>query len=225
MTVNHGVLGSSPSWGAICGQLVKWLNTPPFHGGIHGFEFHTGHQVDKIACVKQVFLCIYFIFFVIIRIDVEDYMNKKIIIISIFMVLTLAFGAINAKAYEVKSFDDPKVVDGSNVDSSCNGIFTPEALDLIDEILGYFRILAPIVLILMIAVDFGLAVMSSDAKDDAMKKAISRAVRRGIAAILVFLVPTIVKVLLQLDGVKSAIQTDPSCGLSAPRIVENEYNI
>ena len=44
-TVNQGVLGSSPSWGAIYfGQLVKWLNTPPFHGGIHGFEFHTGHQ-------------------------------------------------------------------------------------------------------------------------------------------------------------------------------------
>ena len=26
------------------GQLVKWLNTLPFHGSIHGFEFHTGHQ-------------------------------------------------------------------------------------------------------------------------------------------------------------------------------------
>ena len=26
------------------GQLVKWLNTPPFHGGIHGFESRTCHH-------------------------------------------------------------------------------------------------------------------------------------------------------------------------------------
>lgn len=25
--------------------LVKWLNTPPSQGGIHGFETHTGYQV------------------------------------------------------------------------------------------------------------------------------------------------------------------------------------
>ena len=121
-----------------------------------------------------------------------------LIIISIMMVLALVFGSVNAKAYEVKSFDDPKVVDGSNVVNSCNGIFTPEALDLIDELLGYFRILAPVVLILMIAVDFGIAVMSADAKDDAMKKAVSRTVRRVIAAILVFLVPTIVGLVMNL---------------------------
>lgn len=24
--------------------LVKWLNTPPSQGGIHGFETHTGYQ-------------------------------------------------------------------------------------------------------------------------------------------------------------------------------------
>ena len=43
--VNRQVTGSSPVSGAIVdGVLVKWLNTPPFHGGIHGFESRTRHH-------------------------------------------------------------------------------------------------------------------------------------------------------------------------------------
>ena len=41
--VNRVVAGSSPACGAT-GPLVKWLNTPPFHGGIQGFESPTGHH-------------------------------------------------------------------------------------------------------------------------------------------------------------------------------------
>ena len=33
MTVNHRVVGSSPTGGAIYGPLVKWPKTPPSHGG------------------------------------------------------------------------------------------------------------------------------------------------------------------------------------------------
>jgi hypothetical protein len=45
MTVNHGVVGSSPTWGAIkCGPLEKWFNSHAFHACIHGFESRTGHQ-------------------------------------------------------------------------------------------------------------------------------------------------------------------------------------
>ena len=29
----------------IYGLLVKWLNTLPSQGNIHGFEFHTGHHI------------------------------------------------------------------------------------------------------------------------------------------------------------------------------------
>ena len=45
--VNRQVVGPSPTSSAIFfGQLVKWLNTPPFHGGIHGSESRTGHQFE-----------------------------------------------------------------------------------------------------------------------------------------------------------------------------------
>ena len=48
--VNRQVTGSSPVSGAICiGKLVKRLNTPPFHGGIHGFESRTCHHSGSLA--------------------------------------------------------------------------------------------------------------------------------------------------------------------------------
>ena len=44
--VNRSVVGSSPTVGAI-GHMEKRLNSPPFHGGIHGFESHYGHQLTN----------------------------------------------------------------------------------------------------------------------------------------------------------------------------------
>ena len=32
----------------IYGLLVKWLNTLPSQGNIHGFEFHTGHHIFEL---------------------------------------------------------------------------------------------------------------------------------------------------------------------------------
>jgi len=149
-------------------------------------------------------------------------MNKKLIIISLIVVMTLIIGIKPVTAESRRVFDEPTVVDGSAAGNSCDGLFTPEALEIIDELLGYFRILAPIVLILMIGVDFASAVIGGNEKEDAMKKATSRTIRRAIAAVLVFLVPTIVKAILQLDGVRDTIVSDPNCGLSSPRIVEYE---
>lgn len=36
--------------------LVKWLNTPPSQGGIHGFETHTGYQVISRIVFTILFL-------------------------------------------------------------------------------------------------------------------------------------------------------------------------
>ena len=52
--VNRFVTGSSPVSGAIVsGRLVKRLNTPPFHGGIHGFESRTYHHFKNIGPLAQ----------------------------------------------------------------------------------------------------------------------------------------------------------------------------
>lgn len=150
--------------------------------------------------------------------------NKILLVLSIFIFL-FALQPKVANAETRKVFDDPQVIEGSDTDASCNGIFTPEALELIDECLGYFRILAPVVLILMIAVDFFTAVIGMEppgGRDEAMRKAVSRTTKRIIAAILLFLIPTLVKVLLSMDGIKGTIVSDPNCGLLSNTIEETE---
>ena len=96
--------------------------------------------------------------------------------------------------------------------TSCDNIFTPDALNIINEVLSYFRILAPVVLILMIAVDlFGMMISKDVTRDRQQIHYVGRITRRIIAAILIFLVPTLVTVLLNLNGVKDVLQADPLC--------------
>ena len=45
--------------------------------------------------------------------------------------------------------------------ASCNSMFTPEALDIIKEILSWFSILAPILLIVLVSIDYAKAMMST----------------------------------------------------------------
>ena len=40
----------------INGLLVKWLNTLPSQGKIHGFEFHTGHHFNYKDLISLFFL-------------------------------------------------------------------------------------------------------------------------------------------------------------------------
>ena len=65
------------------------------------------------------------------------------------------------------------------------------------QVLGYvvmvFKIVIPLLLIIFGMVDLGKAVVSSD--DKAISKAVSQLVRRFIAAVVLFFVPTIVSAL------------------------------
>lgn len=98
-------------------------------------------------------------------------------------------------------------------DDNCNGLLTVEAMDFLNEIIGYIRIFVPILLILLGAVDFGTAVLSQD--QDALKKSGSKFVKRCIVAVAIFFVPTLVKLILSLPGIKDniVIVDDPTCGL------------
>ncbi|MBO5095458.1 MAG: hypothetical protein J6B98_01095 [Bacilli bacterium] len=62
------------------------------------------------------------------------------------------------------------------------------------QILGWclliIKIVVPILLIVMGSIDFGKAVISSD--DNAIKGAISILIKRAIAAVVVFFIPTII---------------------------------
>ncbi len=145
---------------------------------------------------------------------------KKKIFLSLFIIMLLFSFITRAKAIsfsESRHLESENIIEtDGNLSPNCGGVFTPEALDLISEVLGYFRILAPAVLILMIAIDFSSAVIgqySPKEKQDEMQIATSKIVKRSLAAIGLFLVPTIVRLLINLPGVRDAIQIsdDPLC--------------
>ena len=149
-------------------------------------------------------------------------MKRKPLLLIFIAVLLFSVIIIRPEARTIRSYSDNSsnkevvnIIEGNKVDDTCGGIFTPEALDIISELLNYFRILTPAVLIVMIGADLTSIVMSSErmpgGKDDSVRRATSRIVRRLIAAVLLFLVPTIIKVALNLDGVKEAITLDSNC--------------
>jgi hypothetical protein len=143
-------------------------------------------------------------------------MKSKPIILIVLVAMLFMLGLSNAKAETIKRFNDeePEIVEGGDVSVSCGGVFTQDAIDLIKEVLGYFRILAPAVLIVMIGVDLVTAVISMEympGKDDSMRKAMSKIFLRVIAAILLFFIPTILNIILGLDGVKDKLVISEDC--------------
>ena len=71
-----------------------------------------------------------------------------------------------------------------------------EIKDMLNEILTIVRIVVPILIILLGSIDFAKAVIAG--KEDKMKKAQSDFVKRVIAGVAVFLVPTIVDIIMWL---------------------------
>lgn len=156
-------------------------------------------------------------------------MKKNILFLFLIFFILCINIKVSALDYRI-SYDnefntDFNIISGGEVSVDCNGIFTKEALDLISDILGWFRILAPVALIVLVAVDFGQAVLSQD--NDALKKASSKVIKRAIATVALFFIPTFVRVLINLPGVRSSIQIpeDPLCGTMKSVITENDLNI
>lgn len=87
--------------------------------------------------------------------------------------------------------------EGFNQSIGCDSIFSNEEGTLgwmINTILNYVKILGPILVVLLSSIDFIKAVVGTDEK--AMKEAQSKLVIRLVAALALFLVPTLVQLLL-----------------------------
>lgn len=126
-------------------------------------------------------------------------MNRKfrlIILTAIF-----AFFPIIVNAEEL--------FDSTEIEVTCDGIFTPEALEIIRTALSWFRILAPIALIILVAVDFANAVISQD--KDLLAKATSKVVKRALATLGVIFTPTMIIALSKIAYVDSILSSDPLC--------------
>lgn len=84
---------------------------------------------------------------------------------------------------------------GSAISESCSGILSPSFVDLIEEILGYIRIIVPILVIVLGTLDFTKAVFAEE--KDELSKATSKFTKRCIMAVVVFFVPTILSFLVK----------------------------
>ena len=87
--------------------------------------------------------------------------------------------------------------------SNCGGL--GPIINLIKGIFNIIKIIVPIILIVMGAIDLTKAVMASDDKE--IKAATSKLIKRTIAAVAVFFIVTLVDVVMQLVS-NSAEDTD-----------------
>ena len=94
------------------------------------------------------------------------------------------------KEYNDSTYSIPE----SNKEYTCSGLLDPELKEIIQLALKWTRIIAPIALILLVSVDFAQVVISND--KDATQKAISKAIKRGIAALVLFFIPLIVSIVI-----------------------------
>ncbi len=97
---------------------------------------------------------------------------------------------------------------GGNITLNCEGILGDELLSIIDEIFGYVKIAAPILLLLLGSVDFGQAVLLDD--KEALKKAGSKFIKRAIICVAIFFVPTVLSYILHFID---KVGVDPLCGI------------
>lgn len=157
--------------------------------------------------------------------------RKLLMIFSSIFLFFVSFAKVDALLIESNlRFDNTNgfninYMDGDEIGSvDCSGIFTPEAVELIREVLGYFMVLGPVVLLLMSAVDFGGAVISQD--NDALKKATGKTVKRALATVGLFLVPFLIRLVLGFPAVKEVIEiSDPLCGTMSSIVHEEQLII
>lgn len=109
---------------------------------------------------------------------------------------------------------------GTNIvfaaDMNCTELFgskgDPNSIRyLVNEILKYPKIIAPILIIVLGSLDFAKAAIAS--KEDEMRKAQSTFVKRVIAGVVVFLVPIIIDILMGFADIVWAGLGYTSCGL------------
>lgn len=78
---------------------------------------------------------------------------------------------------------------------------------LLKKLLDYLKILGPMIVLVMSSIDFIKALLASD--DESMQKAYKKLITRLVLALLLFFIPELVELLLEIFG----FMTDPLCGL------------
>ena len=153
-------------------------------------------------------------------------MKKRINILFLIFVGLISFSSFNVSAksisYQANSNQIITTINdyfliADNTDNNndvqydqeleCEGLLgDPDSEDsvawFIVKILDYLRLLGPLMVLVLSSLDFAKAILMSD--DESLKKAQSNLITRLILAALLFVLPTLIEVLLDIFGITSS---------------------
>ena len=128
-------------------------------------------------------------------------MTKRIMFFTFIIIMLLIVSPINTFAYSMTQVMD------------CEGTLLGSTADpnsvawLLQQIFTFVKVIGPILVVVLSSVDFIKVIAKGD--DDAMAKAQKKLFTRLVLAVLLFLIPTLVEVLLDLFG----LTTNSTCGI------------
>lgn len=151
-------------------------------------------------------------------------MKKRINILLLIFIGLISFSSFNVSAKSTINpitFDSEIAVISDSINSNsevavisslkdnkeCKGILgNPDNEDSVAwflvKILNYLRLLGPLMVLVLSSLDFAKAILTSD--DESLKKAQSSLITRLILAALLFVLPTLIEVLLDIFGFTSS---------------------
>lgn len=151
-------------------------------------------------------------------------MKKRINILLLIFIGLISFSSFNVSAKSTINpitFDSEIAVISDSINSNsevavisslkdnkeCKGILgNPDNEDSVAwflvKILNYLRLLGPLMVLVLSSLDFAKAILTSD--DESLKKAQSSLITRLILAALLFVLPTLIEVILDIFGFTSS---------------------
>ena len=151
-------------------------------------------------------------------------MKKRINILFLIFIGLISFSSFNVSAKSTINpitFDSKMAVISDSINSNsvvavisslkdnkeCKGILgNPDNEDSVAwflvKILNYLRLLGPLMVLVLSSLDFAKAILTSD--DESLKKAQSSLMTRLILAALLFVLPTLIEVILDIFGFTSS---------------------
>lgn len=115
-------------------------------------------------------------------------------------------GLTQMRTNQISIYKDPSYIpnDRENNENGICGLLgneNSETVLILKKIYKYLKILIPILIIILSIIDFIKVVVTG--KNDDMKKAIDKLVKRIIVAIVFILVPAIIQILINISGITS----------------------
>ena len=151
-------------------------------------------------------------------------MKKRINILFLIFIGLISFTSFNVSAKSTINpitFDSKMAVISDSINSNsvvavisslkdnkeCKGILgNPDNEDSVAwflvKILDYLKLLGPLMILVLSSLDFAKAILTSD--DESLKKAQSSLITRLILAALLFVLPTLIEVILDIFGFTSS---------------------